>query len=166
MAIVLFEIPYLNIQIGTSDKDCERAAFIVSRTLAACSIFIVLAQIFFYMRRVVWAIEDAIEDGYHWRLFAIIDVIEKIKYGYLYKVRNGAPPIHIKAIASTVNDKRCSLCWNQFSNSDVVVLGCGHQYHAICLRQWELTQYAQGEISYRCPLDKRSYSWTSKWHVE
>ena len=95
MAIVLFEIPYLNIQVGTSDSDGERAAFIVSRTLIACTIFVVLANIFFYMRRVVWAIEDAIEDGHHLKLFAVIDLIDRMKYGFLYKVCNGAPPVFL-----------------------------------------------------------------------
>ena len=104
---------------------------------------------------------------YHLRLFKIFYFVDWLQYSFLYKVYNDALPAKIQSKALKINETRCSLCWEALSGTNTVVIGCGHKYHAHCLRKWEHAQYAKTNAvdGYKCPLDREPYSWTSKWKI-
>lgn len=167
---LIFVVPIFGIEI-TLDEDDDVESLIFDMTVLLILTLITAPFLGTFLgslhAEITHAYSEMVESRSYLILFEIVDWLEKFKYSLLYKIYNGRAPSHIHKEASKVNDHRCVLCWNSLSGPNIVVTGCGHKYHAHCLRRLEQEQYVQGESNggYRCPYDKRIYSWTSKWKI-
>ena len=95
--------------------------------------------------------------------------MENHRYNYLYKALNGPPPSKVYELNFQFdNIYECGICIDKFcklQNGDESILKCGHRYHELCLREWELIQFKNNPYSsYQCPLCRKEYGWRDKYN--
>ena len=98
----------------------------------------------------------------------MMGLMENYKYNNLYRILNGPPPPNVYQLNFNYNHiYDCHICMDQFckiKHGQETILNCGHRFHSLCLRDWELEQFRNNSYpKYQCPECRRKYNWRQKY---
>ena len=179
-------IPHICADVPTIAVFCIlwfNAPFIVSNYWWATPALVLLQNILASLLMWLFVPIDRVQRSL-WSLSCFERYADEFNSKYRYRWSNGEIPCEVRALESTVNDyEGCRMCFECFrsDSDDDVVLGCGHRFHAHCIREWERNQYCAKRAArwvegrpplpasmcqvYECALCRAPYRWTQKWLI-
>ena len=103
-------------------------------------------------------------------MLSCMSCMEEYKYNSYQNKINVKPPEKVMMLNYQYDhgtDGQCGICLNSFglSNTKESILHCGHKFHKLCLRRWELEKFNKKPyISYKCPKCNVQYGYKQKWN--